>query len=32
MMPTFLTIENEEFDKVVKEIKKVDKELFLLVK
>lgn len=31
-MPTFLTIENDDFERVVKEIKKVDKELFLVVK
>lgn len=31
-MPTFLTIDNDDFDRVVKEIKKIDKELVYIVK
>ena len=31
-MPTFLTIDNDDFERVVKEIKKVDKELVTAVK
>ena len=31
-MPTFLTIDSDDFDRVIKEIKKVDKELVLVVK
>lgn len=31
-MPTFLTIDNDDFERVVKEIKKVDKQLVTIVK
>ena len=31
-MPTFLTIDNDDFERVIKEIKKVDKQLVTIVK
>ncbi len=32
VMPTFLTIENDDFERVVREMKKVDRELVVVVK